>query len=233
MSPKVSSEPLMRPSQHCLGNTLEGNTSATGLPKRVTRTGLRVRRTSSRTARQVALNREIAISRTFNLTMGAGLASRRPSRCGAVATPDDGAPHAPSWGSLQPSAAIARRPALASSWLRNPNRFPCSEAVQNIRAEVDSIGPDDRPHFGVHPDLSEEFNVLQWNEDPAAAGNPPSQVDLARSSVGETQRQAVLSGVPDTLYAWKHNHLLFQRPNPLSRLLVVQAVPVPHQFALM
>src|ERR1017187_335145 len=123
--------------------------------------------------------------------------------------------------------------ALASSWFRNPNRFPCSEAVQDIRAEVDSIGPDDRPRFGVHPDLFEKFHILQRTEDPAAAGNPSSQVDLARSPVGETQLQAVLSGVPDPLYAWKHNNLLIQRPDPLRRLLIVQAVPVPKQFALM
>src|ERR1039458_8624200 len=123
--------------------------------------------------------------------------------------------------------------ALASSWFRNPNRFPCSEAVQDIRAEVDSIGPDDRPRFGVHPDLFEKFHILQRTEDPAAAGNPSSQVDLARSPVGETQLQAVLSGVPDPLYAWKHNNLLIQRPDQIRRLLIVQAVPVPKQFALM
>src|SRR2546428_6006691 len=39
-----------------------GITSATGFPNRVTRTGLRVLRTFSSTARQVALNFEIGIS---------------------------------------------------------------------------------------------------------------------------------------------------------------------------
>jgi hypothetical protein len=95
-------------------------------------------------------------------------------------------------------------PALASSWFRNPKRFPRGEAVQDIRAEIHAIGPDDRPRFGVHPDLFEEFNILQWNEDPAAAGNPSSQVNLARSPVGETQFQAVLTDVPNPLYAWQH-----------------------------
>jgi len=79
----------------------------------------------------------------------------------------------------------------------------------------------------------EKLDVLQRQEHPAAGGNPSSQIDVARSPVGEPQLQAVLSGVPDTLYAWRHNHLVFQRPNPLSRLLIVQAVPIPKQFALM
>jgi hypothetical protein len=44
--------------------------SAIGRPKRVTRTGLRVRRTSSSTARQVALNFDMAIScTTLSYTM--------------------------------------------------------------------------------------------------------------------------------------------------------------------
>src|ERR1700691_85477 len=70
ISPRISSESLMQPSHDSLDATLGGITSATGLPKRVTRTGLRVRRTSSRTARQVALNWEIAISRISNLYHG-------------------------------------------------------------------------------------------------------------------------------------------------------------------
>src|SRR3984957_3108329 len=62
MSPEISSESLIQPSQDCLGAALTGTTSATGFPKRVTRIGLRVRRTSSITARQVTLNFETAIS---------------------------------------------------------------------------------------------------------------------------------------------------------------------------
>ena len=62
MSPEISSESLIQPSQDCFGAALTGRTSATGFPKRVTRIGFRVRRTSSITARQVTLNFEIAIS---------------------------------------------------------------------------------------------------------------------------------------------------------------------------
>ena len=52
----------MQPSQDFVGDALGGVISATGLPKRVTRTGVRVLRTFSSTARQVALNFEMAIS---------------------------------------------------------------------------------------------------------------------------------------------------------------------------
>src|SRR5664280_2423096 len=67
IGPTISSETsilsLMHPSQDPLVAARAGTTSATGFPKRVTRTGLRVRLTSSITARHVALNFEIAISR--------------------------------------------------------------------------------------------------------------------------------------------------------------------------
>jgi hypothetical protein len=59
----MSKEPLIEPSHDFFGATLSGTTSATGFPNLVTRTGLPVRRTSSITAGQVALNLEIAISR--------------------------------------------------------------------------------------------------------------------------------------------------------------------------
>src|SRR5471032_1264985 len=62
MSPETSTDSLMQPSQDGFGEGAGGRISATGLPKRVTRTGVRVRRTSASTARQVALNFEIAIS---------------------------------------------------------------------------------------------------------------------------------------------------------------------------
>lgn len=53
---------FMTPSQSSgRGSAEGGTTSATGSPNRVMRTGFRVRRTRSRTARQVALNFEIAI----------------------------------------------------------------------------------------------------------------------------------------------------------------------------
>src|SRR5437899_10623660 len=47
-----------------------GTTSATGLPKRVTRIGFRVLRTSSRMPRHLALNSEIAISFICSLYHG-------------------------------------------------------------------------------------------------------------------------------------------------------------------
>src|ERR1017187_7682377 len=67
MSPEISMECLAHPSQEDAVSGLVGTTSATGRPNRVTRTGAPVRRTSSRTAKHVALNLEIAISRIFNL----------------------------------------------------------------------------------------------------------------------------------------------------------------------
>lgn len=57
--------PRILPSERRPGSPgLTGVISAIGLPKRVTRTGFPVRRTDSSTARQVALNFEIAISST-------------------------------------------------------------------------------------------------------------------------------------------------------------------------
>src|ERR1039458_1835875 len=67
MSPEISMECFAHPSQEESLPGLVGTTSATGRPNRVTRTGAPVRRTSSRTAKHVALNLEIAISRIFNL----------------------------------------------------------------------------------------------------------------------------------------------------------------------
>src|SRR3954451_876526 len=63
MSPRISPVPTMEPSRLPVGLPGEGGTtSAMGLPKRVTRIGLRVLRTSSRMPRHLALNSEIAIS---------------------------------------------------------------------------------------------------------------------------------------------------------------------------
>jgi hypothetical protein len=60
MSPRISPVPTMQPSQHFGRFSGEGGTtSATGLPKRVTRIGLRVLRTSSRMPRHFALNTEM------------------------------------------------------------------------------------------------------------------------------------------------------------------------------
>src|SRR5437660_2826480 len=67
MSPMILPVPTMDPS--CLPVAFPGEggtTSATGLPKRVTRTGLRVLRTSSRMPRHLALNTEMAISFTLS-----------------------------------------------------------------------------------------------------------------------------------------------------------------------
>jgi hypothetical protein len=55
------------PSQEGTVSGLVGTTSATGRPNRVTRMGAPVRRTSSRTAKHVTLNLEIAMSRISNL----------------------------------------------------------------------------------------------------------------------------------------------------------------------
>lgn len=63
ISPVILAVPFSDPIQSRGAAGAGGGTiSATGLPKRVTRTGLRVIRTCSITARQVALNFEMAIS---------------------------------------------------------------------------------------------------------------------------------------------------------------------------
>src|ERR1041385_5315482 len=62
MSPTMRPVPAKEPSQSCdFGSGGGGTTSATGLPKRVIKTGFFVRRTRSTTARQVALNFDMAI----------------------------------------------------------------------------------------------------------------------------------------------------------------------------
>ena len=58
-SPRISPPSFIAPSQSPTGLDDGGKTCATGLPKRVTSTGLREFPTQSRTARQVALNFEI------------------------------------------------------------------------------------------------------------------------------------------------------------------------------
>src|SRR5271165_4274106 len=67
MLPEISMLSFAHPSQLDTALGAAGTTSATGRPNRVTRTGAPVRRTSSKTAKQVALNLEIAISRIFKL----------------------------------------------------------------------------------------------------------------------------------------------------------------------
>jgi hypothetical protein len=63
MSPKILPVPTMDPSRLPVVSPGDGGiTSATGLPKRVTRMGLRVLRTSSKMPRHLALNSEIATS---------------------------------------------------------------------------------------------------------------------------------------------------------------------------
>jgi len=66
ISPRISTVPAMQPNQ-LFGRSsgVGGITSATGLPKRVTRIGLRVLRTSSRMPRHLALNSEMATSFIF------------------------------------------------------------------------------------------------------------------------------------------------------------------------
>jgi len=61
MSPKMRAVPFIAPKLRGRGGGEGGTISATVLPKRVMRTGLRVRRTRSSTARQVALNFEMGI----------------------------------------------------------------------------------------------------------------------------------------------------------------------------
>src|SRR5579864_4510671 len=66
MSPRIVMVPAMQPSRlPFVFSSVGGMTSATGSPKRVTRTGFRVLRTSSRMPRHFALNSEMATSFTF------------------------------------------------------------------------------------------------------------------------------------------------------------------------
>src|SRR5258707_230372 len=63
ISPTIFILPAMLPSfLPLLFSAVEGTTSATGSPKRVTRIGFRVFRTSSRMPRHLALNSEMATS---------------------------------------------------------------------------------------------------------------------------------------------------------------------------
>lgn len=65
MSPRRRPVPAKEPTQFFgLSGNGGGTTSATGSPKRVTKIGFPVLRTLSSTARQVALNLEMAISST-------------------------------------------------------------------------------------------------------------------------------------------------------------------------
>ena len=61
MSPWIVTDPFIEPSQRAPGPGVAGTILATGSPRRVTRTGFRVRATRSRIAGQVALNLEISI----------------------------------------------------------------------------------------------------------------------------------------------------------------------------
>ena len=51
---------------------------------------------------------------------------------------------------------------------QNSNRFTCSEAIQNIRTEVDAVRPHDCAGLRVNPNLPEEFHILQPTEHPSA-----------------------------------------------------------------
>ena len=65
MSPSIRPVPASAPSHPAGRSGAEGGTTlATGTPNRVTRTGLRVLRTRSRTDKHVALNCEMAICST-------------------------------------------------------------------------------------------------------------------------------------------------------------------------
>lgn len=68
MSPVIRPVPTKAPNHPAGRSGAEGGTtSAIGIPKRVTRTGFRVLRTRSITARQEALNLDIAISSTLQI----------------------------------------------------------------------------------------------------------------------------------------------------------------------
>jgi hypothetical protein len=39
------------------------------------------------------------------------------------------------------------------------DRLSCRKAIEYVRTEVNSVGPDDRPGFGFHLDLPEEIDI--------------------------------------------------------------------------
>lgn len=81
MSPRISAVPAIDQSQVPAGFSGDGGTtSATGLPKRLTRIGLRVLRTCSSILEQLALNSEMAISFIEKSCHGPGPWSKHPLR---------------------------------------------------------------------------------------------------------------------------------------------------------
>lgn len=88
------------------------------------------------------------------------------------------------------------------------DRFACHEAVQHVRAQIDFVGPDDRPAFGVHRNLREIIYAFQRLEDAAPTENTAFKVQFPFCAIGERQFEAVRPKVPGLFDSWKH-YLIF------------------------
>src|SRR5205807_2380767 len=122
MSPTMRPVPAMEPS-HCFFSAFGegGTTSATGSPNLVTRMGLRVLRTRSRSARQVALNLEMAIS---SITQVFTIVRDHSQTFGMWAL---GSTHPSTKGQDGKLRYTERRPPIA----RTTFRFRCKEKLGN------------------------------------------------------------------------------------------------------
>jgi hypothetical protein len=65
------------------------------------------------------------------------------------------------------------------------NGSPCHLAVQDIRAEVDAVGPDQRSRFKIDADLSKELDILQRLEDASSTDDTLTKIKLTVRTVGK------------------------------------------------
>jgi len=63
--------------------------------------------------------------------------------------------------------------------------------MEEVRANVGAVRPDDRSQFVVNGYLSEELRIFKGSEHAAAANDPVGKVHDAASAVGERQLNAV------------------------------------------
>ena len=97
-------------------------------------------------------------------------------------------------------AANGRRPRSDCSSASDPGGFRLSErnrcsrhqAVKDIRAEVDIVGPLDSSKFAVDTRLTKEAGILQWLENPTLPYDPTLKIHGAAYSVRESQFQSIV-----------------------------------------
>ena len=94
---------------------------------------------------------------------------------------------------------------LLSGGFEHSDRFAGHQAVENVRAKIDIVGPHDRPSFRVYPDLPEKAHVFKRPEYAAAADNAVFEIELTSNAVAESQLQAIPLDVPDLFNSRKHS----------------------------